>query len=93
MASSGFLRRVALVRTDVSKELSSSFIRVTRLCELATTLTVTSNRRTLRRNTNGQDKADAEAKAHQYQLKQDIEGLMEALLEGLRLCGNGTTTC
>jgi hypothetical protein len=38
------LRRVALVRTDVSKELSTSFIRVTRIGELATTLAVTSNR-------------------------------------------------
>jgi hypothetical protein len=38
------LRRVALVRTDVSEELSASFIRVTRLCELGTTLAVTSNR-------------------------------------------------
>jgi hypothetical protein len=41
MASSGMLRRVALVRTDVSEELSSSFIRVTRLGELGTTLDVT----------------------------------------------------
>jgi hypothetical protein len=49
MASSGMLRRVALVRTDVSRELSASFIRVTRLGELGTTLAVTSNRRTLRR--------------------------------------------
>jgi hypothetical protein len=32
-------------------ELSTSFIRVTRIGELGTTLTVTSNRRTLRRNT------------------------------------------
>jgi hypothetical protein len=31
------LRRVALVRTDVSEELSDSFIRVTRLGELGTT--------------------------------------------------------
>jgi hypothetical protein len=31
MASSGMLRRVALVRTDVSEELSVSFIRVRRL--------------------------------------------------------------
>jgi hypothetical protein len=44
------LRRVALVRTDVSEELSASFIRVTRIGELRTTLGVTSNRRTLRRN-------------------------------------------
>jgi hypothetical protein len=42
------LRRVALVRTDVSEELSTSFIRVTRIGELGTTLAVTSNRRTLR---------------------------------------------
>jgi hypothetical protein len=42
------LRRVALVGTDVSEELNSSFIRVTRIDELGTTLAVTSNRRTLR---------------------------------------------
>jgi hypothetical protein len=47
MASSGMLRRVALVRTEVSEELSTSFIRVTRIGELGTTLAVTSNRRTL----------------------------------------------
>jgi hypothetical protein len=33
MASSGMLRRVALVKTDVSEELSASFIRVTRISE------------------------------------------------------------
>jgi hypothetical protein len=38
--------RVALVRTDVSEELSATFIRVTRIGELGTTLAVTSNRRT-----------------------------------------------
>jgi hypothetical protein len=37
------LRRVALVRTDASEELSASFIRVTRIGELGTTLAVTSN--------------------------------------------------
>jgi hypothetical protein len=42
------LRRVALVRTDVSEEFSASFIRVTRIGELGTTLAVTSNRHTLR---------------------------------------------
>jgi hypothetical protein len=39
------LRRVALVSTDVSEELSASFIGVTRISELGTTLAVTSNRR------------------------------------------------
>jgi hypothetical protein len=38
------LGRVALVRTDVSEELSASFIRVTRIGELGTTLAITSNR-------------------------------------------------
>jgi hypothetical protein len=47
MVSSGILRRVALVRTDVSEELSASFIRATRISELGTMLAVTSNRRTL----------------------------------------------
>jgi hypothetical protein len=50
VASSEMLRRVALVRTEVSEELSASFIRVTRICELGKTLSVTSNRRTLRWN-------------------------------------------
>jgi hypothetical protein len=40
------LRRVALVRADASEELSASFIRVTRIGELGTTLAVSSNRRT-----------------------------------------------
>jgi hypothetical protein len=51
MVSSGLLPRVALVRTDVSEEPGASFIRVTRIGELGTTQTATSNRRTLRRNT------------------------------------------
>jgi hypothetical protein len=75
MVSSEMLRRVAHVTTDVSEELSASFIRVTRIGglgttkknkkqtpwplvrertipteELGTTLAVTSNGRTLRRN-------------------------------------------
>jgi hypothetical protein len=40
--SSGMLRRVAFVRTEFSKELNPSFIRVTRIGELGTTLAVTS---------------------------------------------------
>jgi hypothetical protein len=48
MASSGMIRRVALLRAEVSEELSASFIRMTRIGELGTTLAVTSNRRMLR---------------------------------------------
>jgi hypothetical protein len=48
MLYSGMLRRVDLVRTDVSEELRASFTRVTRIGELGTALTVTSKRRTLR---------------------------------------------
>jgi hypothetical protein len=44
MVSSGMLRRVALVRADVSKELSASFIRVTKIGELETTLGISSQR-------------------------------------------------
>jgi hypothetical protein len=42
MMSSGMLRRLALVRTDVSVEHSASFFRVTRICDLGTML-VTAN--------------------------------------------------
>jgi hypothetical protein len=59
MVSSGMLRRVAVVRTDVSGEFSASFIRVTRIGELGTTLAVTSNRNTLRRNTKYPDEGGA----------------------------------
>jgi hypothetical protein len=45
MASSGMLRHVPLVRTDVSEELSAYFIRVIRIDELGTTLVLTTNRR------------------------------------------------
>jgi hypothetical protein len=38
------LRRVALVRTDVSEEPGASFIRVTRIGELGTTQAATSKR-------------------------------------------------
>jgi hypothetical protein len=48
MLSSGLLRFVALVRTDVSEELSVYIIRVTRIGELGITLAITSNRRTQR---------------------------------------------
>jgi hypothetical protein len=45
MASSEMLRLVALVRTDVKEERSASFKRVTRIGEIGTTLSVTSNRK------------------------------------------------
>jgi hypothetical protein len=51
MSSSWFLRCVAFVKTDVSDVPSASIIRVTRINELGTMLAVTSNQRTLRRNT------------------------------------------
>jgi hypothetical protein len=37
MVFSGLLRRVALVRTDVSEEPGASFMRVTKIGELGTT--------------------------------------------------------
>jgi hypothetical protein len=43
MSSSGMLRRVALVRTDVPEERIVSIIRVKSISELGTTLAVTSN--------------------------------------------------
>jgi hypothetical protein len=47
MASSGILRRMALVRIDVSEERSAPVIRVKRIGQLRTTLAVNNNRRTL----------------------------------------------
>jgi hypothetical protein len=44
MPSSGMLRRVDLVSTDVSEKRSASIIRVTRVGELGKMLAVTSNR-------------------------------------------------
>jgi hypothetical protein len=41
MAFSGMLRRVALVKPNISEERILSFIRVTRIGELGTTLSVT----------------------------------------------------
>jgi hypothetical protein len=42
--SSGMLRRVALVRTDVSEEPGASFIRATRIGELGKTQAATNRR-------------------------------------------------
>jgi hypothetical protein len=51
MPPSGMLRRVSLLRTDISEERIATIIRVTRIGELGTALAVTSNRSRLRRNT------------------------------------------
>jgi hypothetical protein len=51
MPSSGVLRHVAVVGTDISEECSGSIIRVTRISELGTVLAVTCYRFMLRRNT------------------------------------------
>jgi hypothetical protein len=47
---------VVLVITDISVELSASFISVIRISELETTLAVTRTRGTLRRNTKSESK-------------------------------------
>jgi hypothetical protein len=47
MVSFGMLSRVAVVRTDVSEELSASFIRMTRIGELGTMLAVPPKRQFL----------------------------------------------
>jgi hypothetical protein len=44
--SSGMLRNVSIVRTDVSEERIASVIRVTRIGQLGTTLVVTAYKRT-----------------------------------------------
>jgi hypothetical protein len=41
------LQLVTLIRTDVSGEIFASIVKVTIIVELGTTLSVTSNRRTL----------------------------------------------
>jgi hypothetical protein len=48
MVSYGMLRRVSLVRTDVSEEPSASFISVARFGDFGTTLAANNKRRTLR---------------------------------------------
>jgi hypothetical protein len=63
MAASVMLRRVAHVITDVSEELNASINRVTRTGELGTTLAATSNRCTLRRNTDSFHPNDGGAKS------------------------------
>jgi hypothetical protein len=50
MPSYGTLRRVGLVRTDVSEVSIAPIIKLTRICELGKTLAVASNGSSLRKN-------------------------------------------
>jgi hypothetical protein len=54
MPSSVMLRRVAIVRADVSEEPSAPIIRMTKIDELRTNIAVTSNRRMLRHSISSQ---------------------------------------
>jgi DNA-binding TFAR19-related protein (PDSD5 family) len=64
----GLLHRVALVRTDVSEELSASIIRVARIGELEITIAVTSNRRMLRRATRRNISEDGILHSHRCEI-------------------------
>jgi hypothetical protein len=50
MSSSGMLRLVAILRTDISEELSASIIRVTRIGELETLAVTSKKLKKLQRN-------------------------------------------
>jgi hypothetical protein len=58
------LRRVALVKTDVSEQPGASFIKVTRIGELGTTQAATSNRRTLMKEAPGSSQNVGSYKSH-----------------------------
>jgi hypothetical protein len=70
------LRRVAVVRNEVSEELSASFIRVTRIGEMGRTIAVTSDWRTLRRNKNLKSYKILETKRNEL-LSDTREGIIE----------------
>jgi hypothetical protein len=69
------LRRMTLVRIEVSEELSASFIRVSIIDELGMTLAVASNRRTLGRNTKWPNNSE-EAILHSHRLE-NLKSYME----------------
>jgi hypothetical protein len=71
MPSSQMLRHEALVRTDVSEDLSTSIFTVTRIGKLVTTLAETSNQLRLRRNTAQQPRR--RHSSNEYLIKDEIK--------------------
>jgi hypothetical protein len=72
------LRRVALVRTDVSEESYTLIIKVTKISELGTALTVTSNRRTLRMDDGGATSSEALVLTRVTQRKIPDDGILHS---------------
>jgi hypothetical protein len=71
MVSSGMLRSVALVRNDISEELSTSVIRVVRIGELRTTLAAPSNRCTLMKEALGSSETSVLTRATWRNIPED----------------------
>jgi hypothetical protein len=69
--SSGMLRHVALVRTDISEERIAYIFGVTKVGELETTLAVTSNRSTLRRSTEHSSETSFFTKTSRHHIPED----------------------
>jgi hypothetical protein len=62
---------VAVVRTDFSEERIASIIRVAKIDEVGTTVALTSNRRTLRRNTKRSSESSVLTRATRRNIPED----------------------